>query len=174
MNIDASVISNFFLKKAHKEKILISQMKLIKLVYIAHGWSLAVIQQDLLNGEKVEAWMHGPVIPSIYHEFKRFGRGPIDTYAQTLLEQEESGFETTPLFIDDLDLDEENKQQLETILSTVWNSYKNYSAIALSQKTHEDETPWKHACDNNLKDIENESIKKYYDDFLTKYKLDEV
>jgi len=51
-------------------------MQLIKLVYIAHGWTLGLYNQPLI-GKQVEAWTYGPVIPSVYHDFKHYGRDPI-------------------------------------------------------------------------------------------------
>ena len=56
-------------------------MKIIKLVYIAHGHYLAKNDSPLFT-EKVEAWDYGPVIPSLYHEFKIYGAFPIDSFAK--------------------------------------------------------------------------------------------
>ena len=56
-------------------------MKLQKLVYIAHGWHLGLFD-GLLISERVEAWRWGPVIESLYHEFKEFAKQPITRKAQ--------------------------------------------------------------------------------------------
>jgi uncharacterized phage-associated protein len=37
---------------------------------------LAINKEPLID-ERVEAWNYGPVIPSLYHEFKNFGSGAI-------------------------------------------------------------------------------------------------
>ena len=165
MNINASIASNFFLKKGWKEKIPISVMKLIKLVYIGHGWSLAVLDQDLLDGEEVEAWPHGPVIPSLYHEFKRFGKDPIpiDELAISLVEDGYNEFTDEAIFLEKMDLDKEVRKDVTMVLDTVWKSYRNYSAWGLSRKTHQEGAPWQQA---NQKFIDNDLIKKYYTDFL--------
>lgn len=52
-----------------------SLLKLIKLVYLAYGWSIALDYR--LFDEPIVAWKHGPVIRSLYHEFKHFGAAPI-------------------------------------------------------------------------------------------------
>jgi len=44
-------------------------MKLQKLVYYAHGWHLALNNEPLID-EQVECWQYGPVISSLFHEFK--------------------------------------------------------------------------------------------------------
>lgn len=58
----------------------LTQMKLHRLVYYAHGWHLGFQDTPLLN-ETLEAWPYGPVVPSILREFGRFGAMPIDCYA---------------------------------------------------------------------------------------------
>lgn len=40
-------------------------LKLIKMVYVAHGYHLAILDAPLVSGG-VEAWEKGPVIPRIY------------------------------------------------------------------------------------------------------------
>lgn len=57
-------------------------MQLHKLLYYAHGWYLAVVGKPLLN-ETVSAWKHGPVVPSLYYDLKRFGARPVDRLAKT-------------------------------------------------------------------------------------------
>ena len=72
-----SHIANYFLWRAWEEDINVTPMKLIKLIYIAYGWNLAINNERLFD-EKILAWAYGPVIPSIYHEFKRFANKPVN------------------------------------------------------------------------------------------------
>ncbi|MDC4872757.1 DUF4065 domain-containing protein, partial [Acinetobacter baumannii] len=51
-------------------------MQLLKLVYIAHGWMLALFNRPLFN-EKVEAWKYGPVIPELYEAVKHYKANPV-------------------------------------------------------------------------------------------------
>ncbi|WP_420225750.1 Panacea domain-containing protein [Pigmentiphaga litoralis] len=51
-------------------------MKLQKLLYYAHGWCLALQNEPLLV-DKFEKWTYGPVVPSIYYEFRDYGARPI-------------------------------------------------------------------------------------------------
>ena len=53
-NYSASHVANFFLQKSHEENIGISQLKLLKLIYIAYGWMLATCNRELF-AEKIEA-----------------------------------------------------------------------------------------------------------------------
>src|SRR5688572_18511108 len=52
----------------------ISNLKLQKLLYYAQGFHLAEHGRALFE-ERIEAWQHGPVIPTVYPEFKDYGRG---------------------------------------------------------------------------------------------------
>lgn len=115
-------VANYFLKKYGQDSD-ITPMKLVKLVYISHGWYLGITGVPLLD-ENSEAWQFGPVIPSIYHNYKSFGRNPIKMN----------------IFIPDpyeVILDE-----TQEFLDKIWAVYGGFSAIELSQKTHEFGTPW--------------------------------
>src|SRR5215467_7486621 len=80
MAYPAKAVANEFLYLAKEERRPVTPMQLLKLVYFAHGWYLALTGERLID-ERVEAWKYGPVVPSIYHEFKRFGNEPITEYA---------------------------------------------------------------------------------------------
>ena len=59
----------------------------MKRVYIAHGFSLAINKESLLDKrfDKVEAWKYGPVIPSVYHSFKQYKADPITEKAVVMI-----------------------------------------------------------------------------------------
>ena len=52
-------ISNYFIQKLHETGSPVTAMKLIKLVYIAHGWHLALENGKSLISEAVMAWKYG-------------------------------------------------------------------------------------------------------------------
>ncbi len=154
-------VANYFLDRADKEDVPISQMKLLKLVYIAYGWYLA-LTDDRLFDEGVEAWEHGPVIPSLYHEFKHFGKHPITAKAtQTDWFSEEVFEPRIPL----------DNSELHFVLSKVWAAYKIFDAWSLRNKTHEDGSPWKEVFDPNSRGVllNDSSIKEHYKERIKKY-----
>jgi len=55
---------------------ILTPMQLLKLVYISHGWMLAIYNRSLFR-EPVEAWKYGPVEPLVYNRFKKFGGNQI-------------------------------------------------------------------------------------------------
>ena len=105
-------------------------MQLQKLVYIAHGIHLGIYERPLIN-EFVEAWEYGPVIPSLYHAFKAYGNREIKDYYRTV----EYGLteEIIPIVTD---------SDTTEFLSLIWDTYSKFSAIQLSNLTHEDDSPW--------------------------------
>jgi len=52
-------------------------LKLQNLLYLAQGFSFCMNDEEMFS-EQFEAWPHGPVIPSVYHQYKRYGYNSID------------------------------------------------------------------------------------------------
>jgi len=55
---------------------LMSHLKLQKLLYYCQGFTLALLNRPLFE-DKVVAWQHGPVVPTVWEEFKHYGSQPI-------------------------------------------------------------------------------------------------
>lgn len=78
---DPKAVANYILDCGKEDGETLSPMKLIKLVYLAHGWNLGLTGEPLIT-EHVQAWRYGPVIPSIYHDFKEYGNQVVTRYAR--------------------------------------------------------------------------------------------
>ncbi len=52
-------------------------LKLQKLLYFAQGISYCMNDEELFS-EQLEAWVHGPVVPSVYRQYRDYGYNPID------------------------------------------------------------------------------------------------
>ena len=124
---DTTAIANYFIEKGIQTGEDISPMKLIKLVYIAHGWHLGNFGEPLIS-EAVEAWKYGPVIDSLYHTFKKYGNRSIS--------RQQSVFQNNEIFVP------LPPEQIRGFLDDVWDKYAKKSAIALSKLTHDRGTPW--------------------------------
>jgi uncharacterized phage-associated protein len=68
-------VAQYFIAVAPEEEG-ITHLKLEKLVAYAQAMSLAMLDRPLFT-EEIEAWDQGPVIPSVYDEFKGNGKSPI-------------------------------------------------------------------------------------------------
>lgn len=132
-------------------------MKIQKLVYYAHGWSLATTGRPLID-EAVEAWKYGPVIPSLYHEFKKYGSGSI-TEKATAVEYCDSVSNpvrlVTPSVTDTETMD---------LLNAVWEAYGDLSGIQLSNLTHQPGSPWSEIYRTGRRsiDIPDDVIKAHF------------
>lgn len=107
-----------------------SHKKLQKIVYYAYGWTLALLNENVdslqnkLFPNRIEAWVHGPVVPDLYHEYKHYGWADIPQRNELTL---------SPFTPDELD-----------ILNQVWDVYGDYSANELEMISHK-EIPWLNA-----------------------------
>lgn len=116
---------------------MISNLKLQKLLYYAQGCFLAINDEALFD-DKIEAWMHGPVVNVVYQEYKCFGKNGIvydDDYENNINEEDEE------------------------LLKEVYNTFAKYSAWGLREMTHR-EKPWIDTPRNC--EISQESIKEYF------------
>lgn len=146
-------IANHFLALAKAGGQSVSPMKLQKLVYYAHGWYAGYTGRPLID-EAVEAWPYGPVIPSLYHEFKRFGAAPIVGKATEFVNSElrEAAAPSDP--------------ELRSFLDKIWASYGQFTGSRLSDMTHAAGGPWdqtwKEASGMRGTDIPFERIAGYF------------
>lgn len=118
-------VANYFIEKALSDGTELTPMKLVKLTYIAHGWYLALSDGKPLISDSVQAWKYGPVVPEVYHRFKRYGSGPITSVEQRL--------GATPSVSD---------PKITKFLDRIWNVYGKYTGLQLSTLTHRPGTPW--------------------------------
>lgn len=159
-----NLIANFFIKKSLDTGIPVNPMKLIKLVYISHGWYLALTDEDLIN-EGVQAWKYGAVIPSVYHKFKIYGNEKVNATAQ----YDTPPWSTSPfdkgLDLPDLSILSDSDKKF---LNKMWEVYGKFDGIELSRLTLQKDAPWDNIWNKqdgkNQKNaiIPNNLIKEYF------------
>jgi len=115
------LVAEYILKLAQQQGIPLTPMQVLKLVYISHGWQLGLYGRPLVD-EPIEAWQYGPVIPSVYHQYKRFG----SSFINSIPDQLPCGFDESE----------------SSTLKQVFAGYGKRSGISLSSLTHEPGTPW--------------------------------
>lgn len=161
MSQKAEAIANYFLGLAERNEKSITPMKIQKLVYFAHGWHWAIKNEPLVD-EDIQAWRFGPVIYSLYREFKEFGDQAITRRAINMrVNPENNELEKHEPEID-------RKDNLNELLEKIWEVYGEYSAAQLSNMTHEKGSPWDQVvskCGGSVPmgiDIPDEIIKDYF------------
>lgn len=142
---DVLTVADAILKIAKAKGQSLTPMQLMKLVYIAHGWSLGLRDIDLFKN-RIEAWQYGPVMPDLYHATKRFGRHsiPLDLVG-----------DPAHIQVSAPDVD---------FLTDVYNKYGHLDGIQLSYLTHQSGTPWDCVYQQGVSRIEipDELIRRHY------------
>ena len=131
MSESSIAVANYFIRRALDENKPVTAMQVLKLVYIAHGWYLALMEGRPLIKDDVEAWQYGPVIPVLYHEIKAFKGNPCDSLL-SLYDGKRDVYEHPTV---------KNKIAL-LLLDAVWKKYGYRSGLNLSSLTHKAGTPW--------------------------------
>ena len=156
MPYSASLIAAAFVDRSLKERNYLTQMKLQKMVYFAHGYHLAKFGTPLLE-DAVQAWKFGPVIPQIYSDYKLYASDLIkDTrYISIPYKQLEKEFSSLSASAQDA-------------INYTWEVTKYLSAAKLSNWTHETNSPWAKVYNPNDREtvISNDLIKQYFTTFL--------
>jgi uncharacterized phage-associated protein len=119
---DSRTVANYLLKLAKESGQSLTPMQLLKLVYIAHGWSLGLYGRPLIKDE-IQAWQYGPVIPNLYKAVRDY-KG-----------QQISGSLQSPSNDDLTEIE-------RGLLKQVFDLYGSKSGPALSRLTHSKGTPW--------------------------------
>lgn len=119
---DSIAVSNYFIRKANEEGVGATPMKILKLVYLAHGWYLGNFKEPLIN-ENVLAWKYGPVIREVYNAFRIYGSSHVSA----------PHIKVSSDFTD---------IEADAFLDYVWHRYKSHDGLYLSSITHEENSPW--------------------------------
>lgn len=128
MAADPVVVSNNILKRAFNEKVDISPMKLQKILYFLASEYKKVTGINLFP-EQFQAWQYGPVLYSVYSEFKNNGARPIRSYGK-----DSAGKSYV--------LSESDNPTFRACLDVVWNATKGMTAAQLSRITHTPGSAW--------------------------------
>ena len=115
----------------------VDPLKLQKLLYYSQGVFMAKYPNKLLFPEAIEAWDYGPVIPSIYKAYKKFGFSDIKPS-------------------NDVNFNKLERKEQE-IVDMVLEYYGSKSGLDLMNRTHR-ETPWKTAYEKGKNNILNNAV----------------
>lgn len=129
--IDAKGLSNLLLDWADWDGISVSPMKLQKLLYYCHADFLVMTGRPLVRQE-FEAWEFGPVIPSLFHEFKSFEAKPIECRA----------FIFNPVTCNRELALPGNLGDYAPVVRSTFEIYSRCTASALSNMSHSESGPW--------------------------------
>ncbi len=164
MTFPAAAVANEFLELARQSGRSLTPMQVQKLVYFSHGWNLALTGEPLID-ERIEAWDYGPVVRSLYKDFREFGSGKITKPAKAP-NWDGPEFTWNVPCIDDSPDDEAN-DFTKALLRKIWQVYGGHSAFQLSEMTHVEGSPWTQARENGTTVIADNLIQDYFEDLST-------
>lgn len=148
-------IADYFIAKAKESGALITNLKLQKMVYYAQAWHITIFDEKLFDKD-FQAWVHGPVLPELYDDYKQFSWKPI---------------EREDLDVDDLkDIENKLGEQKTEFMEELMDEYFGMNAYELERLTHEEE-PWKKARsgldpdEKSTNEIKTEWMEEYYSNF---------
>jgi uncharacterized phage-associated protein len=136
----ALAVANAFIDRALNGKIEdLTPMKLQKLLFFTQSWHLKINGEPLFD-DFFARWRYGPVIPSIYHEFKQYGPNEITDYGKGVVNDDEDDFGIR-LVIPEIDwkCDRETVDLVDKIIEV----YGEFTGWELSVMTHEEGSAWK-------------------------------
>ncbi len=136
---EAHIIANTILNEMFSKWCEIRPMKLQKLLYYTVGFTLLKYGQSPVR-EHFYKWTYGPVVPEIYHCFKKYAHRPISVMA---VETDGKYYVTT------------DKEIVNVIKKKVMPYYSEITDWELSDLTHAHDA-WKEVPQNSL--ITNEAI----------------
>lgn len=116
----ANDVANYLINFAREHGDNLTPLKLQKLMFYADAWHMVVNNGQELIPDRFEAWVHGPVVRSIYHRFNHYRWNPIhEPIAAPSLSEATSNF-----------------------LNEVYRVFGGFSGYELEQLTHQEE-PWR-------------------------------
>ena len=152
-------IANSIIERAQRKEVGLSNLSLQKLMYFLHGYYL-VLANKPLSKEPFQPWDYGPVIPTIYHYYKRYGRGQILEYCKEF-DPKEKDFVAYKIGTSD--------ESFVDALDRVWKRYGEKDPFDLVHLSHEYGGAWYKARIENSLTIKDEDIKEEFIDIVEKY-----
>ena len=153
MALSATIVCNNILRRSFMENIVVTPMKLQKLMYFISCEYVKATDSELLS-EDFCVWQYGPVLPAVYNEFKSFHGNQITAYAK-----DANG--------NSFAYDEDTSPNLKAAINCIWSNFKNKSGIELSRITHEESSGWSKVFLSGQERITKEQMKA--DDSYRKY-----
>ena len=145
MNRSLEVAQYFLDKRNSKGDSTIPEytnMKLQKLVYFAHGYSLAILDKPLIDSDFF-AFKYGPIEMDLYAIVSSYGRNEVKKIKG----------------VSDYSFTDEEMQLLEKVDAT----FSKYTASQLSEMTHRKGSPWSEVWAlSPFGRIPDELIKEYF------------
>lgn len=136
-------IADYFIEKCLSERIPVTNMTILKMIYFAHGLAYPQLGRKLIK-DPFYKWLWGPVEKLTYEEFKSYGSGPIRSISGKTNKE-----------IEDIKQDKDLTFFLDSLMPLT-----KISPFVLSEKSHERGGPWDVASFFHV--IDNKTIETFF------------
>lgn len=152
----ASDIARYVVNYSNSRHYSISNLKLQKLLYYIQAGFLVEKGHECFSDE-ISSWQHGPVVRSVYNEYRRYTNMPIpEQRVYNVIDVRDGKLVIVPREFSEEDFREEDKELMNRIIDGMGGC----DAWSLVRRTHEEE-PWKAVHQYN-EEITQESIRQYF------------
>lgn len=128
-------VARYIINYANDNKMIISNLKLQKILYFIQLEFLIKNAKRQCFSDEIEAWDFGPVVPAVYHEFKKYGALGIPKI--TYIYDDSNGLFNIKKVPYESNIIEKDRE----IINDVVNECSKYSASQLVEITH-NHSPW--------------------------------
>ena len=149
-------VANYIVWRANKLDKPVTHLKLQKLLYYVVA-KFAKYNDALLIDENVMKWRYGPVVKSVYHQFKLFGDQEIDAPVNYLSDESnycgEGKFIVRFANVESINNGLHANNRLNTAVTYVLHTLGGNTAFELVDRTHA-EPAWRDCMDMILQNLE--------------------
>ena len=141
---DPFYIANELIYRSRNEKVSLSPMKLQKILYFIYRNYLQKTSEPLFS-ERFQTWKYGPVLYTVYSEFKKYEANGITDY---YFSSDGKAYSIS------------EEEVLNNVINDVWNQCKRLGAIQLAELTHREEGAWYRAFERGSPILDDSEIMK--------------
>lgn len=138
MGTGTIALANTFILKGAEESIPLTPMKIQLLIYLLYSRYYQITGQQLFT-ERFEKWKYGAVLLSVHYYFRDFGANPVTRFARNAYGNVEV-------------IELRYRTAIQQAFTEVWEKYKNFSSVQLSDMVRKENTAWNRAVNGILQD----------------------
>ena len=144
--VSGTVLCNNILIRAFQENIKVNPRKLQKLMYYI-ALDYLHERNEMLFYEPFAPWEHGPVLHSVYEEFKWYDSRTIVTFAR-------DSIGNVPI------VDEAQERDIQRSIDAIWQKYKAKTGDELTALSHSRGSAWDCAMQDGARIITQEYMQR--------------
>lgn len=149
-------VARYIINYSNEHKQMITNLKLQKILYFVQA-DFLVNRSEPCFEECIEAWDFGPVVPDVYHEYKKYGNRALP-YIKEYIDFRENIWDSKVISYDENTICIKDREMINEMI----DGCSKYTAGELVEITH-NQSPWIEAYKsgrNNV--IENDKIRKFF------------